>query len=91
MGHRSYADASRDAYGCDGNPNLDQLRFGALQRIAAAVEKMATPHVNLLDRVAYLSRRLDETASDVKSLRRTIIALRGVVTRTKKRAAGKGA
>ncbi len=92
MAHKSYADHSRDNYGCPDNvpANLDQLGFGALARIATALEKMAHPYVNLLDRVDCLDRRLKEEAEERRMMNRRIIALRGVVTRTKNRRARRG-
>lgn len=92
MAHRSYADASRNGNWGDDDSRaltLDQLQLGAMLRIAAALEKMADPYVRLLDRVASLSRRLDEELARGAKLRRQIVALRGVVTRTKKRSAGR--
>lgn len=88
MAHRTYADASRDgSWGDDDSraPTREELALGAMLRIAAAVEKMAQPYVNLLDRVAYLDRRLKGEADERRRLSRRIIALRGVVTRTKNR------
>lgn len=92
MAHNSYADHSRDNYGIPDNvpASLDQLKFGALARIATALERMAQPYVNLLDRVDYLDRRLKEEAEERRMLNRRIIALRGVVTRTKNRKARRG-
>lgn len=88
MAHRSYVNASRDiTWGDDDSRSLtlEQITLGAVLRIAMAVEKMADPYVRLVQRVAYLEKRLDEELTSGKRLRRRIIALRGVVTRTKKR------
>ena len=88
----SYKDQSKLGWARDDGryPNIDQLKFGALQRIADATEKMASSYENLrVDRDYY--KGIAESRWDaMKKLERSNAALRGVITKLKKEAGNGG-
>lgn len=75
--------------GADSNPDRDAIELGCLLRIADATEAMAKNHVKLIDERDYLSRRNNEQHDTIARLERQRAALRGQVTRLKKKLAAK--
>ncbi len=69
-----------------GNPNIEQLSLGCLQRIADAVELSCKDREKLERDVAYLRKSLDEHKATGERLARSNAALRGVIARMKRKA-----
>lgn len=88
MADNTYKEKSKlDWYRDDGQqPSVDQLQFGALQRIADATEKMAENYNKLLRDVKYYKERAEQNSSACQRLVRSNAALRGVITKLKKEA-----
>ena len=64
--------------------NIEHINTGSLQRIADAVEKMATNHLELMrQRDVYMTQYKAEQRRRVLAERR-IAALRGVITKLKR-------
>lgn len=81
----SLRDASRKEYLLRGeSAHTDELRTGALQRIADAVEKMAQRHTELIDERDMYKRWYDRESERRARAERRIAALQGVITRMKK-------
>lgn len=89
MGHRSYANASRLNWGREETEalNQDQIKLGCLQRIADATEAMARWHVELARERDNYKRWYEQEQERRNRAERRIIALRGVITRQKRKAA----
>ncbi len=69
-----------------GDSSSEHIKLGCLQRIADATESMAKGHIALAnDRDTY-KRWWIEEREKLKKRDRTIIALRGALTKAKKRA-----
>lgn len=86
---RNLRDESRKTWTINGDsaPTLEQINMGSLLRIADASEAMAKNHVQLQrDRDMYFKWYEREYENRLK-LERQINALRGVITKMKKRAA----
>ena len=79
---------SRGEYGKNGDiPNRDELKLGALQRIADATEAMAHRHTELIrDRDRYENLYRQERAR-VELWKRSNAALRGQITKLRKKLA----
>ncbi len=99
----NYADKSRGCWSTnDGsNPNIEQLKFGCLQRIATACEAMAKDHLRLERECDRQIKRATEyyklwqaaerSLSATHGMVRSLSATRGMVTKLKKQLAkGKG-
>ncbi len=87
--YKSYRDESRKEYGArtDSERHLTegQLKTGAMLRIADATEMMAQRHVDLIDENKRLRADVDWYRQRLKSLDRQKSALRGVITKLKKK------
>lgn len=84
MSFKSYKQESKTNWGCEGRkPNRDDLQFGAILRIADAVETMARPFVSLLEEVEYQKKRRASLEEGNARLYRRMAALRGHITRLK--------
>lgn len=78
-------DASRGNYTTkDEVPTWQEVRDGALLRIADAVEKMAQRHIDLMRERDYYERLASSRAADIHRLARSNAALRGVIARMKR-------
>lgn len=66
------------------NPNLEDIRLGALLRIADATEAMAKRHTELMAARDYYERAARERLAEIEALRRQRAALRGTITRMKR-------
>lgn len=78
-------EASRKDWG--GNNTVADINAGSLQRIADATELMAKRYTELIDERDRLKRWADEARDRAYRVERSNAALRGVVTRLKKRIA----
>ncbi len=65
--------------------NRDGLRTGALLRIADATERMALRHTELIDQRDRYERYWEEARRTIEARDRTIAALRGQITKLKRR------
>lgn len=82
---KSIRELSRIDYVADeNNVSWEQVRTGALLRIADALEK---PQTNFQARVTALEKAVEMRDSQIDQLMRCNAALRGVITRMKKRGA----
>jgi len=89
MTFKSYREESRANYGCtDRNPNNEELKLGALLRIADATEVMAKEYNRLLSDRNLYKHWYDETRASRDRLERSNAALRGQITKLRKRLAG---
>ena len=89
MGDRSYREQSRiDWVRSDGaSPSLEQLTFGAVQRIANATEAMAQEHTKLIRERDNYKQWWVQQRERAERVERSNRSLRGVVTRLKRKAA----
>jgi len=71
----------------DPNMSKDGLRTGALLRIADGVEKMALRHTELIEKADRYERYWNESRRTIEARDRTIAALRGQITKLKRRMA----
>lgn len=65
-------------------PTLEQLQFGAIQRIADATELMAKRHSELIGEKERAENSRDYWRREAERLSRRINALRGQITKLKK-------
>lgn len=86
--HKSYREESRRDYGCSVEPNaaitLDEVKIGAILRIADAAEKMAQRYSELLSSKEYWEGRARTVEIALNTERRRVAALRGYLKRIKK-------
>lgn len=84
----SLRDESRVNYRVRGErASTDELRTGALQRIADATEAMAKHHTELIRERDMYARLYDEQCDRAGKLERSNAALRGQITRLRKKLA----
>lgn len=88
MAFQAYREESKKNWGTseDGGLTDDQIRTGAILRIADALEVMAENHDKLVRDRDWLRERLKEEEWRGKTMRRANAALRGHVSRLKKKA-----
>jgi hypothetical protein len=67
---------------------VEHINAGSLQRIADACEKMALRHTELIDSRDRYVRLLTNCQAERDALRKQVSALRGVITKLRRRAAG---
>lgn len=85
MTFKSYRQESRVDWGrSDANPTMDEIKTGAIFRIADACELMAKNHAQLIDERDRYKRWYDQKCEQNYRLERRINSLRGVITRMKK-------
>ncbi|MDO6747199.1 hypothetical protein [Gilvimarinus sp. 1_MG-2023] len=70
-------------------PTREQLQLGCLQRIADATEAMCKDREKLERDYRYMRESRDRYRADCERLERRNAALRGVITRMKRKAQGK--
>lgn len=87
MNFKSYRKESRIDWGTfqKGDLSLDEIKTGCLLRIADSLEKLEIPHKGLLTENEHLGRRVKEQGAVIDQLRRSNAALRGTITRMKKK------
>lgn len=66
-------------------PTYEEIRIGALQRIADAVEFVAQDRLTLEAGIQWRDKQLDSWQRRCAALRRSNAALRGVITKLKAR------
>lgn len=90
MTFHAYKDESRRVnWGCnDRAPNTDELKLGALLRIADATEVMAREYQRLINERDMYKRWYDDVEDERDRLGRSNSALRGQITRLRKRIVG---
>ncbi len=82
----SLRDASRKSFTTfNDSPTHEEIRTGSFQRIADSVETIAKRYSDLLDDAAREKRQREEAEAGVSKLYRRIYALKGVITKLKKR------
>lgn len=90
----TYRDESKTKYGLprevlsNGNTasaTHEEVNVGSLQRIADACELMATNYIQLQRNEKYWKERAEENEACAKKAQRRIVALKGVITKLKKR------
>ena len=85
MAHKSFADRSRENWGRDESVQLttDELKLGALLRIASATEAMAKRHLELIDRAESAEALSDYWFVNFYRITRKNSSLRGQITKLK--------
>ena len=93
MAHTSYRAESRKNYGTTSTGPIDtnQLKTGAMLRIADAIEIMAKRHTDLIDERDRYKRWYETAVASFSSAMRSNAALRGQITKLKKQLAIKNA
>lgn len=69
----------------EGRGTAEDLQLGCLQRIADASEKMAGNYIQLQNDRDWYKKRYYEQQESMNKLHRTISALKGVITKMKKK------
>lgn len=83
---KGYRDISKQNWGTGEKlPSIEQINTGSLQRIADAVEVMSRSHAALLSERDSYKRQYEHQRDYVAALERRVAALRGVVTKLKKK------
>lgn len=80
---QSYKEASRILWMPTGEIVREDINTGCLQRIADALEAMAKPYTNLLERAAWLEKERTQLYGRVKTLLRSRTALRACLRKAK--------
>lgn len=84
---KSFKEHSKDNYGTSqSNATLEQVNCGSLKRIADATEKMASNYTQMEKDLNFYKVCCEWQAKDIERLYRKIRALKGHLTRAKKRA-----
>jgi hypothetical protein len=90
MPRLNFRDESRKPYHLvsdDPNLSADGLRTGALLRMVDATEKMALRHTELIEKADRYERYWKQGLETIQARDRSIAALRGQITKLKKRLA----
>lgn len=86
MGFKPYRDETRKNWGCtDRQPDNDELKLGALLRIADATEVMAREYQRLINERDMYKRQYENARERGYRLERSNAALRGQITKLRKR------
>ena len=86
MAFNSYKDEARKDWGCtDRKPDTDELKIGALQRIADATEVMAREYSRLIEQRNIYEEWWRKSKAYSERLERRNAALRGQITKLRKR------
>jgi len=89
---KRYREESRNHWGAEldssTNLSIEQINCGALLRIADATEKMAQSYQALIEDRDYYKKRHIECVQEIRSLKKSNSALRGQITKLKKKNAG---
>jgi hypothetical protein len=81
----THRDASKKGWSASEAPNITEINMGSFQRIADAAEKMAANYANLLNDRDLYYKWWKEEQDRRRGLERKNNALRGVITKLKKR------
>lgn len=83
---KSYREESKKNWGTeDEQLTQDQIKFGAVLRIADATEAMAKNHEDLLRQLKWYKQAYKDASRRAEHYRRSNAGLRGVITRLKKK------
>ena len=82
---KTYKNQSKRSWWCTGTPNHDQLKLGCLQRIADAIELMAQNYQSLIGQRNTYENWYKEERNKRLHQERCNAALRGVITKMKKK------
>jgi hypothetical protein len=89
MPFKSYKEESRKNWGEDIPDNntfcIDQIRVGAILRIADSLEKMEKPITRLMDDVTYYKKLNEELKKENLKLAHSIAGLKGYIKNLKNR------
>lgn len=77
-------ESRKDWYAGNRQPTMEELAFGAFQRIADATELMAKNHAQLISDRDWYAKQYKHRGEQIDTLKRQVAALRGVVGRMKK-------
>lgn len=81
-----YKEESKKQWNTSDRPfDQDDIKLGAILRIADAVELMAKNHLNLQSNLTYQTSRANGLDSDLKIMKRSYAALKGQITKLKKK------
>ena len=87
MGFKGYKEHSRDNWGVeDRQPLNDEIKLGAILRIADACELMARDRQRLIDERDMYKRRYEESQRRLDKANRATAALRGLLQSRKRKA-----
>ena len=79
-------EVSRSSWGPRGHaPSAEEINTGSLQRVADALEKIADDRVKLENQVYFLKKRVSFIRREKERLERSNAALRGVITKMKRK------
>ena len=88
MAFNAYKDETRKNWGCtDRQPDTNELKLGALMRIADATEVMAREYQKLISERDMYKRMYDGARASRDHFDRSNAALRGQITKLRKRLA----
>lgn len=84
---KSFREHSKTNYGQNRNEKatVDEINTGSLQRIADATEKMASNYTQMQKELENYKILYEENRKEIAGLHRTIITLKGRLTRAKKK------
>ena len=85
---RKYKDESRKNWGTDGRVGLEEIQLGAILRIADAAEKMCRDREELERKYQNMRAGRDRYREYLEAERRKNAALRGVITKLKRKQGG---
>lgn len=86
MAFNAYKDETRKNWGCtDRKPTIDELKLGALLRIADATEVMAHEYQKLINERDMYKRMYDGARASRDHFGRSNSALRGQITKLRKK------
>jgi hypothetical protein len=85
---KAYKEESRTNWGAtvesETNINRDQIQLGAILRIADSLERMEQPFIKILEERDYYSRKHQENKAEIRKLKKSNAALKGVINKLKK-------
>jgi hypothetical protein len=83
---RGLREISKDIFSTNGQvPSLEHVNAGSLQRIADALEKVSANYNYLLSEKERYKKWYEQECNNVKSRDRVISALRGQITKLKRK------
>ena len=82
---KNLRDISRAQYSPGALDTSEQIKIGALQRIADATEVMATNYKQMQQDLNWYMGRYSDQKAEIKQLQRQLSAQKGLVTRAKNR------
>lgn len=88
MTHKSYRDESRKNWGTNALLDREQIQLGAILRIADATEKMCRDREELERKYQNMRASRDRYQEALEAERRKNAALRGVITKLKRKQGG---